>query len=336
MADITPITNLRGPAARITGVSAEAVPAGDDAEVVMTGPDQNRQFQFKVPRGLPGVNAIENDEAVAAYVGAVDSDTRTALDAVIDGATTGMVTSGDVQTIRITETPGDVPAAGEVLFRLQPPETWFTDFSTDTVGVMPAGWQRKWNVGLGLATVVELGGAQVFQVSGFTTGSSSPGGFTHPDLTAVLHGAVRGEIALKYRANGSSSRVCPTFLASGDTASEYCYYSGVRNIGAPGQRVEASKFVDGTRQSPFAYSADTVAPGPGVDYTIVHRWEGIFHYVKWWADGSPEPAEWQVVGHDDLITEGEWAGFSIHNSASQYLIHWVGVSRTEAPAPRGS
>lgn len=77
---IVPITNLRGPAARITSVSAVSVPAASAAEVTMSGPDQNRSFAFKVPRGLPGVNALENDEAVATYVAAVDSDTRGALD----------------------------------------------------------------------------------------------------------------------------------------------------------------------------------------------------------------------------------------------------------------
>jgi len=77
--DIVPLTNLRGPAARITSVTAESIPAGEPAAVDMTGPDQSRQFKFKVPRGLPGVNAIENDTAVAGYIGAGDSATSHAL-----------------------------------------------------------------------------------------------------------------------------------------------------------------------------------------------------------------------------------------------------------------
>lgn len=81
MADITPITNLRGPAARITGATVETVPADQAAEVAMTGPDQNRQFQFKVPRGLPGTNAVANDEAFATYIAAEDSETRAELNA---------------------------------------------------------------------------------------------------------------------------------------------------------------------------------------------------------------------------------------------------------------
>lgn len=76
------ITNLRGPAARIIEVSAETVPATAPASVEMTGPDQGRAFHFELPRGLPGVNGVENDEAVATYVGAPDSATATAIRAV--------------------------------------------------------------------------------------------------------------------------------------------------------------------------------------------------------------------------------------------------------------
>lgn len=84
MVDYVALTNLRGPAARITSVTAESIPAEEPATVDMTGPDQNRQFKFKVPRGLPGVNALENDSAVAAYVAATDSDTGGAVRSVAD------------------------------------------------------------------------------------------------------------------------------------------------------------------------------------------------------------------------------------------------------------
>lgn len=80
MADITTLTNLRGPAARIVEVSAVDVPPTDPPFVEMTGPDQGRRITFGLRRGLPGVNAVENDEAVATYVGTPGTDTRTALD----------------------------------------------------------------------------------------------------------------------------------------------------------------------------------------------------------------------------------------------------------------
>ncbi|GEM_PF-5695567 len=70
MAEYTPFTNLRGPAARITNVAAQSVPADKPASVSMTGPDQNRSFVFEIPRGLPGVDAMPANEAFAAYVNA--------------------------------------------------------------------------------------------------------------------------------------------------------------------------------------------------------------------------------------------------------------------------
>lgn len=78
-ADYTTITNLRGPAARITSFTAKTVPADQPADARMTGPDQNRQIEVDIPRGLPGVNAVENDEAVATYLGAEDSETHGAF-----------------------------------------------------------------------------------------------------------------------------------------------------------------------------------------------------------------------------------------------------------------
>lgn len=65
----------------LSSASAESVPAGDSAEVIMSGTTEVKHAHFKVPRGLPGMNAIESDAAMAAYVGAVDSDTRLALNA---------------------------------------------------------------------------------------------------------------------------------------------------------------------------------------------------------------------------------------------------------------
>lgn len=63
MADYTPLTNLRGPAARITSVSAETIGWDEPADVVMTGPDQNREFDFKIPMPLPGPETVNNDDA---------------------------------------------------------------------------------------------------------------------------------------------------------------------------------------------------------------------------------------------------------------------------------
>lgn len=61
--------------------TAETVPADQPASVEMVGPESNRGAHFEIPRGLPGVNAVANDEATATYIAAPDSDTAAALGA---------------------------------------------------------------------------------------------------------------------------------------------------------------------------------------------------------------------------------------------------------------
>lgn len=68
-----------GPAGTIASADAESVPASENAAVIMSGSSEVKHAHFKVPRGLPGVNALENDAAVAAYVAAQDSATAGAM-----------------------------------------------------------------------------------------------------------------------------------------------------------------------------------------------------------------------------------------------------------------
>lgn len=76
---------LRGPAGTIASASAESVAAGENAAVIMSGTMDVKHAHFRVPRGLPGVNAVPADEAVAAYLGSVDTESRAALvDAVAE------------------------------------------------------------------------------------------------------------------------------------------------------------------------------------------------------------------------------------------------------------
>jgi len=66
-------------------VTAESIPADQPIEADITG-DEGQHLHIKVPRGLPGVNAVENDTATAAYIAAPDSETRAQLDPLIAAA----------------------------------------------------------------------------------------------------------------------------------------------------------------------------------------------------------------------------------------------------------
>lgn len=80
----TPVTKLgsfkgdKGRPGTFDSADAVAVPAGSPAEAIISGPE-GEHVTFKIPRGLPGTNAVANDVAFAEQVAAVDSQTRAAL-----------------------------------------------------------------------------------------------------------------------------------------------------------------------------------------------------------------------------------------------------------------
>ncbi|OIU88671.1 hypothetical protein [Microbacterium sp. AR7-10] len=135
----------------LSSASAESVAAGDNAEVIMSGTTEVKHAHFKVPRGLPGVNAIENDAAVAAYVGAVDSDTRSALN---EAYPTRLVWDGSAYPTR-------VPNAVNIFFGpvdpgllMQPGDYWANPAVTTLAEVIAA--MQNPNSGLRAATAAAM------------------------------------------------------------------------------------------------------------------------------------------------------------------------------------
>lgn len=165
---IVPITNLRGPAARIASFTAQSVPADQAAAARMTGPDQNREIEVDVPRGLPGVNAIENDAAVATYVMAPDSDTALAIKNTagrgISVATYGAVGDGVTDDAPAIQDALDAGGNGSTVFLV--PGKKYRLLS----GLTMYTWQRlegsSAQFGTGTSAPAEL----IFQVSGSTIG----------------------------------------------------------------------------------------------------------------------------------------------------------------------
>ncbi len=120
----------KGDTGSLAFATAESVPADQPASVQMQGLMSNRGAHFKIPRGLPGVNAVAADEAVAAYLAASDSDTRGAASGVIAARTGLTVNVADYATLH--DAINALPADGGTVFV---PEGRF--FS---------GW---WNIGIG-------------------------------------------------------------------------------------------------------------------------------------------------------------------------------------------
>lgn len=325
MADVTPITNLRGPAARITDVTAEAVPAGADAEVVMTGPDQNRQFAFKVPRGLPGVNAIENDEAVATYVAGADTDTRAALDAVIGGAVAGKVSSSFVSEI-VTD-----GAAGVLSLVVQPPTSYFTDFTEYPTGAQPADWvttgaaTRLWNV--------QANGSASGGVDLVASGSSG-GSLINPLWQEMMRGQTDFEISWKWTQGSPGGNIRALMYgsvpapSSGTTPGVANYVTGSPiNASTIGFRESIGDVVSTIGSTAaFSTSASTY-------YIAVVRKVGIWYYGKQWNALDPEPSEWMVSAGSPRLWEGAFGLTSIGGNTQR--VDWVGFAVGGASAPRG-
>lgn len=70
----------RGPAGSVSSASAESVPAGEQAAVIMSGTDDVKHMHVKVPRGLPGAEAVPTAEAVGTYLAAGDSPAQPGFD----------------------------------------------------------------------------------------------------------------------------------------------------------------------------------------------------------------------------------------------------------------
>lgn len=83
-ADVIRLGNLRGPrglqgpAGTFEDATGETIPADQPIDIQLYG-DRRQFVHFKLPRGLSGVNAVENDTAVAEYIEAEGSEVYEAL-----------------------------------------------------------------------------------------------------------------------------------------------------------------------------------------------------------------------------------------------------------------
>lgn len=69
----------KGATGTFAHASASSLAADKPASVSMSGPESNRSVHFGIPRGMPGVNAVANDEATATYIRGTDTNTGNAL-----------------------------------------------------------------------------------------------------------------------------------------------------------------------------------------------------------------------------------------------------------------
>lgn len=99
---------LQGAPGTFAGATAETLPSTSEATVSVSGPATARVAHFGIPRGLDGVNAVENDQAVSGYVRNPGTLTNGALTARFPdkgGSLAGMPQFGDLSRQGTVATP---------------------------------------------------------------------------------------------------------------------------------------------------------------------------------------------------------------------------------------
>lgn len=104
----------KGDPGTFSGATATSVPADQPAEVNIIGPASAPVAAFKIPRGLPGTNATENDTAFSTYIGAVDTQTRAALNGWLAARTGVTINLADYPTLY--DACQALPANGGTIF----------------------------------------------------------------------------------------------------------------------------------------------------------------------------------------------------------------------------
>ena len=75
------VVDIVGPPGTFDQITVDTIAADAPASATIGGTPGNRTAHFNLPQGLPGVNAVDNDSAVATYIRAVGgSQTRTAIE----------------------------------------------------------------------------------------------------------------------------------------------------------------------------------------------------------------------------------------------------------------
>lgn len=228
--------------------------------------------------------------------------------------------------IAYSEEEADSYPPGTPVLVLKAPTRFFTDFTRDTLDTQPRGWTEHWTPATwAVREVPDATGGVALRCyadsAGVRRGLSwdLPGG----PVTDV-------ELVYRWRMNNTNGPLHCILRGSGTESLETGYRGPVRNttraaIGMLHEGVSTVAFTD----APGGYAA-------GTWQTSRFQVIGDQLKVRTWADGTPEPATWQIEVTDTTITAPGWVGFS-HAFATTAEIDWVGVgvggetAPTEAP-----
>jgi hypothetical protein len=200
---------------------------------------------------------------------------------------------------------------------------FFTNWSSDTIGAAPVGWTRTWGTGTWAVA------ADTIRYVRGTVGANNWQLLTWDAPGSAL---TDSEIVVKVRASSQAGDAIHLWLrASGTSTARNGYYLGSNAGGA----FDLLKSVGGTvtalgSSSGFAYSAN-------VWFWVRFQASGTTVRCRAWADGTAEPATWNLTTTDSAITSGGIGiGFWYAPPSRDYAIVGVGTGTDSAPiAPVG-
>lgn len=204
---------------------------------------------------------------------------------------------------------------------------YFTDFVADTVGAQPASWSERWYTGAGDSLIVNAGIPSGGGTKALRMALSETARYA---LSWDVPGTPSGDVEVVARMYHSSTTTSVgrrrLFLhGAGTTASTGAYFAEEQYASS----FQLRKYVSGT-----VTTLDTgAAMAPGWQWIRLQR-SGTTVRARTWAEGSSEPATWEVEATDSSLSSG-WVGVGSYAGGveSVIFVDRFGVGTGGDPAP---
>jgi len=209
---------------------------------------------------------------------------------------------------------------------------YFTDFSGETLGSIPAGWSTRWAAGSGTFLVVEdetaTGGKALHAQD---SNNSQVKGLTL-DAADGDAGVENSELVMRWKGvSGFSLLILGVFArGSGSAHSSANYYCAQMGTGAQrriGKRINGAPTT--IQSAAFSHVLETW-------YWMRLRVSGTTIQVKHWTDGETEPEAWTFTSTETELTGAGWVGIvlgSQNSSGPTARIDLIGVGTNGDAAP---
>lgn len=298
------LQGVKGDTGALAFMTGEVVAPDAPFEVEMIGPQSNRGAHVKMPRGLPGLNGVPTDEAVATYAGtpgtalngqliADFAPTRAGVSAVQRFLKKLRRAASDVKMLVVGDSTGNETTEWVYLLCLDlavkyPTHTVRWNLWNDTAKAYDTPVVMSTGTGPRVLDVFNL------SVAGWTTSAPISAPFTpgiatiQPDLTLISMGHNEANVAVT---NGDRGVLIGRYLALTESITAACPNTGMVVIAQNPSRADGNQAIR-------ADVYERIASLRGYGFIDVHQ-----HYVD-----AGTPSAWYAdLVHPNATGEAEWA-----------------------------